>query len=248
MYSFLLIYYHYFHLFLAFSFILLVSLISDVRGGAGIKPEKWRFLHEVSSRFLIGQPTMRRYVWRILVPPLLLFSLFAAHVTPSDPQHGPQERAEALDNGLSAIPDAAEVGEEEEDSVSVEEEASDLDTLREELNQGHGGSGTREEGPGGNDLRHSATRLSGGAEESLSVTEGQRRNATGSARRWGSHPLPPLEEYIAKRSDGGASWTAYFHDQAIAIIQQTHEGTVLNCTLQEVMCVFCRCILYSVDG
>ncbi|XP_037798526.1 uncharacterized protein LOC119593646 [Penaeus monodon] len=181
---------------------------------------------------------MRRYVWRILVPPLLLFSLFAAHVTPSDPQHGPQERAEALDNGLSAIPNAAEVGEEEEDLVSVEEEASDLDTLREELNQGHGGSGTREEGPGGNDLRHSATRLSGGAEESLSVTEGQRRNATGAARRWGSHPLPPLEEYIAKRSDGGASWTAYFHDQAIAIIQQTHEGTVLNCTLQEVIQVW----------
>ncbi|XP_063607633.1 uncharacterized protein LOC134782184 [Penaeus indicus] len=188
---------------------------------------------------------MRRHVWRILVPPLLLFSLFAAHVAPSDPQRGPRERGVALDDDLPTIPDVAEGGGEEgegedEDHVSVEEEASDLATLKEELNQGRNGSWTRESLVQGNDLGNSATRLFGAAEEafSVTVTEAQKRNSTGAARRWGSHPLPPLQEYIARRSDGGARWTAYFHDQAIAIIQQTSEGTVLNCTLQEVIQVW----------
>ncbi|XP_069997275.1 uncharacterized protein [Penaeus vannamei] len=131
----------------------------------------------------------------------------------------------------------------------MEEEASDRDTLEEELNQVLNGSWTRREPSGGpnggpNDVENTATNrfsFEGDVdeeEESVPKASTGRRNGTGAARRWGSHPLPPLEEYVAKRSDGGTSWTAYFHDQAIAIIQQTSEGTVVNCTLQEVIQVW----------
>lgn len=51
-------------------------------------------------------------------------------------------------------------------------------------------------------------------------------------QEWGSHPLPPLD---ALTSTGGARWVAYFHDQAIAAVLQAEDGTVLNCTVQEVM-------------
>lgn len=175
---------------------------------------------------------MRRCEWRILVPPLLLFSLFAAHVTPSDPRHGPHVRGDSLDNNLAAIPDAAaDLG---DDSISAEE-ASDLDILNEELNELHPNRSSPEEDVVGNDVGNATEKTRLSVDEEPLAESAARRN-TSAARRWGSHPLPPLEEYVARRDDGGgARWTAYFHDQAIAIIQQSHEGTVLNCTLQEVM-------------
>lgn len=56
------------------------------------------------------------------------------------------------------------------------------------------------------------------------------RNKDGS---WGSHPLPPLDAFTRTEAEG--RWVTYFYDQAMAVVQHTDDGTVLNCILQEVM-------------
>ncbi|XP_071539055.1 uncharacterized protein [Panulirus ornatus] len=75
---------------------------------------------------------------------------------------------------------------------------------------------------------------------SVSYSKSRRDNTTDRSlfagrtdKDWGSHPLPPVETFTVSR-DGG-QWVAYFHDQAIAAVQQARDGTVLNCTVQEVI-------------
>lgn len=54
------------------------------------------------------------------------------------------------------------------------------------------------------------------------------------SRSWGSHPLPSRTEFTSSSRDG-ARWVTFFHDQAVAAVLLSPNGTIHDCIVQEVM-------------
>lgn len=60
----------------------------------------------------------------------------------------------------------------------------------------------------------------------------KRSRTEGTDQSFGSHPLPSLEAFTPVE---GARWVGYFHNEAVAAVLQTENGTMVHCVVQEVI-------------